>query len=77
MGPNLALFKCREILKAIHNETEQILTKHVIKLKSITFKMAKKNMKPANQLEESEKIQALMNQKCIRVDYHVGERFAY
>lgn len=33
---------------------DQILTKYVIKLKSIKFKMAKKHIKPTNQLEKSE-----------------------
>lgn len=56
---------------------EQILTKYVIKLKSIKFKMAKKNIKPTNQLEKSEKTQAFMNQKCIRKGYEVDKGFAY
>ena len=39
--------------------------------------MAKKNIKPTNQLEKSEKIQAFMNQKCIRTGYEVDKEFAY
>lgn len=52
---------------------DQILTKYVIKLKSIKFKMAKKHIKPTNQLEKSEKTQAFMNQKCIRKGYEVDK----
>lgn len=72
MGPDLALFKCQETLKALQNEMKQTLTKHVIKLKSINFKI-----KPTSPLEKSEKIQPLMNWKYIRMGYPTDERLAY
>lgn len=64
-------------IQAIQNEMKQTLCKHVIKFKSMKFKMTKKNAKPTNQVEKSEKIQALMNQKGMRRGYPVGERFSY
>lgn len=71
MAPNLALFTCRKTLKTIQNEIKQVLAKYVIKLKSVKSKMVKKNAKPTNQMEKSETIQALKNQKGIRMGYHV------
>lgn len=56
---------------------KQILSEYIIKLKPVKSKTAKKKAKPTNQLEKSETIQALMNQKGIRMGYYVGERFAY
>lgn len=49
----------------------------VIKLKSIKFKMATQTVKSINQLEKSEKIQALMDGKGIRMGYPVGESCYY
>lgn len=70
--------RCRETLEAVQKKKkEQILSKHVIKLKFIKSKLAKKNAKPTNQLEKSETSQALMNQKGLRRDYHVDKIFAY